>query len=53
LNTLIQREVAARNLERASQLSHRAQQRAWKLLNEMFAAGASKPKDYCEPETAE
>jgi len=53
LNTLIQREIAAQKLERASQLSHRAQQRAWKLLNEMFAAGASKPDGYCEPEAAE
>jgi hypothetical protein len=36
LNTLIAREIAAQNFDRAAQLSHRAQQRAWKLLNEMF-----------------
>lgn len=49
LNTLVQREIAAHSLERAADLSERARKRAWELLNEMFAAGAVKPQDYCEP----
>lgn len=52
LNTLVQREIDANNLARARELSERAQQRAWKMLNEMFAAGARKPEGYCEPEPA-
>lgn len=51
LNTLIQQEIDANNLVRARELSGRAQQRAWKMLNEMFEAGASKPDGYCEPDT--
>jgi len=49
LNTLVHREIDANNLARARELSGRAQQRAWKLLNEMFEAGAAKPEGYCEP----
>ena len=49
LNTLVQREIDANNLGRARELSGRAQQRAWKMLNEMFEAGAAKPEGYCEP----
>lgn len=51
LNTLVQREIAAKSLERAAELSERARKRAWVMLNEMFAAGAVKPEDYCEPGT--
>jgi hypothetical protein len=50
LNTLIEREIDANNLVRARELSGRAQQRACKMLNEMFEAGAVKPEGYCEPE---
>ena len=53
LNTLIAREIAAGKLDRAVDFSNRAQQRAWKMLNEMFAAGASKPEGYCEPDPPE
>ena len=52
LNTLVEREIAAGRLERAAELSGRAQRRAWKMLNEMFAAGARKPDGYCEPDPA-
>ena len=48
--TLVQREITAGNLERASHLSERARKRAWKMLNEMFEYGAEKPMGYCEPE---
>ena len=48
--TLVQREIAAGNTERASQLAERARKRAWKMLNEMFQHGAKKPKGYCEPD---
>ena len=51
LNTLVQREIATNSLHRASELSERARRRAWEMLNEMFAAGATKPKGYCEPDT--
>lgn len=51
LNTLIQREIDGNNLMRARELSGRAQRRAWKMLNEMYEAGASKPDGYCEPST--
>ena len=47
--TLVQREIAAGNLERASHLSERARKRAWKMLNELFEYGAEKPEGYCEP----
>jgi hypothetical protein len=49
LNTLVQREIKANALTRASELSERARKRAWTMLNEMFAAGAVKPEGYCEP----
>ena len=49
LNTLISREIAVGNLSRAVHLSERAQRRAWILLNELFAAGATKPEGYAEP----
>jgi hypothetical protein len=48
--TLVQREIAAGNTERASQLAERARKRAWKMLNEMFQHGAEKPAGYCEPD---
>jgi hypothetical protein len=51
LNTLVQREIAANSLARATDLSERARKRAWTILNEMFAAGAAKPEGYCEPGT--
>ena len=50
LNTLVQREIDDNNLRRARELSGRAQQRAWRLLNEMWCAGAAKPAVYCEPD---
>jgi hypothetical protein len=52
LETLVQRELEGSKYERAQDLSERARVRAWKMLNEMFAAGAKKPKDYCEPDGA-
>jgi len=52
LNTLVKREIDAGHLDRAKQLSERARQRAWIMLNEMFAKGAAKPEGYCEPRTA-
>jgi hypothetical protein len=52
LNTLVQREIAANSLERATHLSERARKRAWQILNEMFDAGAVKPAGYCEPDVA-
>jgi hypothetical protein len=48
LNTLVQREIDAKSFARAAELSERARQRAWTMLNEMFAAGARKPESYCE-----
>jgi hypothetical protein len=51
LNTLVQRELEDGRLDRARHLSERARRHAWKMLNEMFAAGASKPDGYCEPGT--
>ena len=54
LHTLVQRELEGRGIkyERARSLSERARVRAWKMLNEMFAAGAKKPEGYCEPDSA-
>lgn len=51
LNTLIEREIDANNLRRARELSGRAQRRAWKMLNELFEAGASKPEGWREADT--
>lgn len=48
--TLVQREIEADNLDRASDLNERARKRAWKMLNELFECGAEKPQGYCEPE---
>ena len=48
LSTLIEREIDVNNLPRARELSGRAQQRAWKMLNEMFEAGASKPEGWVD-----
>jgi len=48
LGTLVQREIAEGELERAAQLSERARRRAWIMLDEMFAAGAVKPEGYAE-----
>jgi len=48
--TLVQREIAAGNQERASHLAERARKRAWRMLNELFAYGAEKPEGYCEPD---
>ena len=50
LNTQVQREIEGNNSQRALALSERARRRAWKMLNEMYEAGASKPEDYCEPD---
>lgn len=47
--TLVQREIAVGNSERASHLAERARKRAWKMLNELFEYGAEKPDGYCEP----
>lgn len=49
LGALVQREIADGDLERAAKLSERSRQRAWVMLNEMFAAGALKPEGYAEP----
>jgi hypothetical protein len=49
LNTLVEREIAASNPNRAAELSERARRRAWEMLNELFEAGAVKPKGYAEP----
>ncbi|WP_349745323.1 hypothetical protein [Roseateles cavernae] len=51
LNTLVQREIQANSLARATDLSERARVRAWKMLSEMFEAGAEKPVGYCEAGT--
>lgn len=48
LGTLVQREIAAGHLERARDLAERGRNRAWTMLNEMFAAGAAKPEGYAE-----
>jgi hypothetical protein len=48
--TLVQREIAAGNSERAAHLAERARKRAWIMLNEMFEYGAVKPENYCEPD---
>lgn len=48
--TLVQREIEAGNLKRASDLSERARKRAWIMLNELFDYGAEKPESYCEPD---
>ncbi len=50
LNTLVQREISLRNVERATHLSERARLRAWNLFNDMVQAGARKPPNYCEPD---
>lgn len=49
LHTLLQRELDGGSPARAADLSERARKRAWKMLNEMFDAGAAKPEGYCEP----
>jgi len=49
LHTLLQRELDGGSPARAAELSERARKRAWKMLNEMFDAGAAKPEGYCEP----
>jgi hypothetical protein len=49
--TLVQREIEAGDLKRASHLAERGRKRAWKILNEMFECGAEKPEGYCEPES--
>jgi hypothetical protein len=51
LNTLVQREIDAKSLERARELSERARVRAWKLFNELLSHGAEKPEGYTEPGT--
>jgi hypothetical protein len=48
--TLVQREIEAGDLERASHLAERGRKRAWRMLNEMFEWGAEKPDGYCEPD---
>jgi len=52
LGTLVQREIAGGKLDRAAELTERARRRASTMLNEMFAAGATKPEGYCEPDKA-
>lgn len=47
--TLLQRELQAGNIERASDLAERARQRAWQMLNQLFECGAEKPEGYAEP----
>jgi len=49
-STLVQREIAAGNTERAAQLAERARKRVWAMLNEMFRLGAEKPEGYAEPD---
>jgi hypothetical protein len=49
LNTLVQREIEAKDPVRAVELSERARRSAWELLNQLFAAGAVKPEGYAEP----
>jgi len=46
--TLVKREIAEGNDERALHLTERARKRAWKMLNELFELGAEKPEGYCE-----
>ena len=48
LNTLVQREIAGGSLKRATELSARAQRRAWQLFDELVAAGAAKPEGFAE-----
>jgi hypothetical protein len=48
LNTLVRRAIEEKSSDRAMELSDRAQQAAWKLLNEMIAAGASNPDEHSE-----
>lgn len=50
LNTLVQRELAAGQQDRARELSERARVRAWQLFNELTRLGAKKPEGYCEPD---
>jgi hypothetical protein len=47
--TLVKREIAAGNLDRASHLAERARKRAWAMFNELLGYGAEKPEGYCEP----
>jgi hypothetical protein len=49
LNTLVQREIEAKHLVRAAELSERARRSAWEMLNQLFASGAVKPEGYAEP----
>lgn len=48
---LVQREIDSRSYARASDLSERARERAWVMLNGIYAAGARKPEGYTEPGT--
>jgi hypothetical protein len=48
LNTLVQREIAAGNTERATELSERARVRAWTMFNDLIRIGAKKPEGYCD-----
>lgn len=48
LNSLVQREIAAGHAERATELSERALRRAWKMFNEMIAAGGKLPEGYVD-----
>ena len=50
LGTLVQREIAAGNLERARDFSERARLRARTLFNDLILCGAQKPEGYCEPD---
>lgn len=49
LGTLVTRSLAAGDESGAAEFAERARVRAWKLLNELFTAGAEKPAGYAEP----
>ena len=53
LQTLVQRELAGKKEARALDLSERSRVRAWRLFNELVAAGARKPDGYREPNTSD
>jgi len=48
--TLIERALDAGDIDRARDLAERARKRAWRMFNEMVAAGASNPDGFTEPD---
>ncbi len=48
LGTLVKRELAEGNIERANHLAERARKRAWAMFNELIIFGADKPDGFCE-----